>query len=154
MTFVDPETYYASLPSVTLAAGGLLSDGAGRILLVKPTYRDYWQLPGGTVEDGEAPDEGCRREVFEEVGLDREVGRLLLVNWTPPRGGRRGLVLMVFDVGVVDAGGELRLAEGELEASAWVSPEEAVAMVSKRTALRLPEALAALADGGTRYLAC
>jgi hypothetical protein len=40
-----------------VAAGVLFFDAAGRILLVQPTYKDYWDIPGGYVETGETP--GC-----------------------------------------------------------------------------------------------
>jgi ADP-ribose pyrophosphatase YjhB (NUDIX family) len=42
----------------------------GEILLVKHTYRYDWYLPGGGLRRGEAPAEGLRRELREEVGLE------------------------------------------------------------------------------------
>ena len=47
----------------------------GRILLVergKEPLKGYWSLPGGIVETGEKLEEGIRREVAEETGLDVE----------------------------------------------------------------------------------
>ena len=47
----------------------------GRILLVergKEPLKGYWSLPGGIVETGERLEEGIRREVSEETGLDVE----------------------------------------------------------------------------------
>lgn len=38
-----------------VAAGVLIRDAAGRILLVKPTYKDGWEIPGGYVEPDESP---------------------------------------------------------------------------------------------------
>ncbi|BFO17000.1 hypothetical protein SHKM778_33880 [Streptomyces sp. KM77-8] len=48
-------------------------------------------LPGGTIEsdEGESPREGARRETLEEIGLDREPGRLLVVDWVKGPAGRR-----------------------------------------------------------------
>ena len=58
------------LPRVPASAGALLHDGEGRILILKPTYKAGWTIPGGQIEeDGESPWEGCRREVVEETGL-------------------------------------------------------------------------------------
>jgi ADP-ribose pyrophosphatase YjhB (NUDIX family) len=38
-----------------MAAGALLFDEDGRILLVEPTYKPYWEIPGGVVEADESP---------------------------------------------------------------------------------------------------
>jgi 8-oxo-dGTP pyrophosphatase MutT (NUDIX family) len=68
---------HKQLPTKRLAAAVLLSDGAGRLLLVKPSYRQNWLVPGGIVERNEPPWLGVRREVQEEIGI--EIGRLRLV---------------------------------------------------------------------------
>ena len=47
-----------------MGAACAIFDGRGRILLVHHTYgRLNWELPGGIVEAGEAPDEAARREL-------------------------------------------------------------------------------------------
>ena len=54
------------------AATALVSDAAGRILLVlrsREPGRHQWALPGGFVETGESPAEAARRELEEETGL-------------------------------------------------------------------------------------
>ena len=56
-----------------VAAGVLFFDDAGRILLVQPTYKDHWDIPGGYVETGETPAQAAAREVREE--LDIQMGR-------------------------------------------------------------------------------
>src|SRR5215472_6788580 len=77
----EEDAWYAQLPTMFGAAGALFTDGAGRVLLVKPNYRDHWSLPGGILEHGEPPHEACRREIGEELGLDITPGRLLVVGW-------------------------------------------------------------------------
>ena len=56
------------------AAGGLLRDGRGRVLLIRHVaaagWGDAWVTPGGRLEEGETTVDGLRREVHEEVGLD------------------------------------------------------------------------------------
>jgi 8-oxo-dGTP diphosphatase len=47
----------------------------GKILLVergKEPLKGFWSIPGGIVETGEKLEEGIRREVLEETGLDVE----------------------------------------------------------------------------------
>lgn len=55
------------------AAGGLVHDSRGSVVLVR-TERESadhtWFTPGGLLERGERTDDGLRREVREEVGID------------------------------------------------------------------------------------
>jgi 8-oxo-dGTP pyrophosphatase MutT (NUDIX family) len=60
-----------------MAVGALFRDEDGRVLLEDPTYKPTWDLPGGAVEKEESPYAACRREVAEELGLDRPPGRVL-----------------------------------------------------------------------------
>ncbi|WP_321795316.1 NUDIX hydrolase [Caballeronia sp. J97] len=39
------------------------------LLLVKPSYRREWNLPGGSVSPGETPYAAAVREIQEEIGL-------------------------------------------------------------------------------------
>jgi 8-oxo-dGTP pyrophosphatase MutT (NUDIX family) len=60
---------YAALPLKRAVATMLFIDRSGRVLVVKPTYKPGWELPGGSVEDGESPATAATREVDEELGL-------------------------------------------------------------------------------------
>ena len=104
-----------------MAAGALFVDAAGRPLLVKPTYKDGWDLPGGYVEPGESPLAACSREVAEELGIRPAIGPLLLVDWAPNE--REGdKLLFVFDGGSLDEHLVARIAlpAGELERYEYV----------------------------------
>ena len=74
----DPvRTEAIPLPGIPVSAGALIFDRAGRLLILKPTYKSGWTIPGGVMEaDGESPWEACRREVREETGIDVARGRL------------------------------------------------------------------------------
>ena len=105
------------VPRLPVSVNAVIRDGAGRVLVLKPTYKSGWTLPGGQMEaDGESPWEACRREVREECGLEVHSGRLRVVDFLRPRIGHGGGIRMVFDCGTVDAeaAGAIVVQEGEI----------------------------------------
>lgn len=58
---------FLSHTTVVEAAGGVVEDGTGRILMMR--RRGWWDLPKGHVEKGESHEEAALREVAEETGL-------------------------------------------------------------------------------------
>ncbi|MFF7765694.1 NUDIX domain-containing protein [Streptomyces massasporeus] len=155
-TSPDYAAYIASLPRVLAGAATLFRDGEGRVLLVEPNYREGWVLPGGTVESdtGETPRQGARRETAEEIGLDREPGRLLAVDWVHGTG-RPPLVAYLYDGGVLseDEFKAIRLQEEELLSWRLVPREELAEYLPGTLGGRVLAALDVLADGsGTAEL--
>lgn len=137
-----------------MGAGALLLDGDGRVLLVEPTYKDSWEIPGGVVEAGESPYAAVVRELKEELGLLVRPGRLLLTDWMPPRPERTEGLMMVFDGGVLmpEQVAQIRLPAEELRSWAWCTEREAVARLSGVLARRIAEAVRARLDGTAVYL--
>jgi len=89
-------------PGIPVSAGALLFNRAGRLLILKPTYKSGWTIPGGVMEaDGETPWDACRREVLEECGIEVRRGRLACMDFRRPRPGRTGGVRFLFDCGRV-----------------------------------------------------
>jgi len=98
-----PDELADVVPAIPASAGALIFDRAGRLLILKPTYKSGWTIPGGVMEaDGETPWEACRREVREECGLEVRSGRLACVDFRRPRPGRPGGVRFLFDCGEAD----------------------------------------------------
>ncbi len=64
--------YYKSLPAKRMGAGVLFFNDQNELLLVQPTYKDTWEIPGGIVELSESPRDAVLREVHEELGLKIE----------------------------------------------------------------------------------
>lgn len=126
-----------------VAAGVLFRDGSGRILLVKPTYKDGWDIPGGYVEPRESPKQAAAREVKEELGLTPSIGRLLVVDWAPhPDEGDK--LLFIFDGGsLLDLDtGTLSIQRTEIDRVEFVDPVDAAARLSIRLLERITSSLA------------
>ncbi|MEU8919492.1 NUDIX hydrolase [Kitasatospora sp. NPDC048545] len=135
-----------------MAAGALITDEDGRVLLVNPTYhtgewKDRWLFPGGGMDRGDAgPDATCAREVAEELGLEWPVGDLLVVDWIPQDGRFFEETIFVFDGGVMDAAAreQVRLPEDdELAGFQFFPLAQAVAKLAAPDGRRLEQAVAA-----------
>ncbi|MEV6759080.1 NUDIX hydrolase [Streptomyces sp. NPDC051105] len=151
MTTTDAyAAYIASLPRILAGAAALFRDTEGRVLLVEPNYREGWALPGGTVEsdDGETPRQGARRETLEEIGLDRELGRLLAVDWVHGTG-RPPIVAYLYDGGVLSDADlkAIRLQEEELLSWRLVPRAELTAHLPGALGRRVLTALDVLTEG-------
>jgi 8-oxo-dGTP diphosphatase len=150
---VDATAWFASLPGVVVAAGALITDPGGRVLLVKPNYRELWSIPGGICEFGEPPHVGCHREVTEEVGLDLAIGRLLAIDWSRPYGRQaRPVMHLVFDGGQIDGGGDIVLQEAELDAFRFTSADELAEHLPAGGLARITGAMRAAASGRTIFV--
>jgi 8-oxo-dGTP diphosphatase len=120
------------LPGIPVSAGALIFDRAGRLLILKPTYKSGWTIPGGVMEaDGESPWEACRREVREETGIDVARGRLAAVDFRRQRPGRPGGIRYLFDCGQVknQALDDLVLQPEEISASRLVPLADALVLL-------------------------
>jgi 8-oxo-dGTP diphosphatase len=150
--FTDPDTWYAQLPGVVLGAGALITDPGGRVLVVKPNYRDYWTLPGGVCEHGEPPHVACAREVAEEIGLDVPVGALLALDWAQPHGAAaRPIIHFVFDGGILQDGAAIVLQQEELDEFRFAEPESLAGLLASHGMPRVIAAIEGRALGTTIY---
>jgi ADP-ribose pyrophosphatase YjhB (NUDIX family) len=138
--------YRNSRPGKRMGAGALIRDGEGRVLLVEPTYKSTWELPGGAVEADESPREACRREVLEELGCDLAIGRLLCIEWQGPEPDRTESMMFVYDGG--ELGTEtIQLPADELSSIAFVSGDDLDTFMVERLARRTRAALRAVDEG-------
>ena len=135
-----------------VAAGALFFDESGRILLVKPGYKDGWEIPGGYVEPGESPRAACIREVQEELGLTPAIGGHLVVDWAPAEN-EGDKMLFVFDAGILtdQARTEIKFRDGELTEWRFVAETDMDGYLPARLTRRLRTAIKARSRGVPAY---
>ncbi|MDY6874338.1 MAG: NUDIX hydrolase [Chloroflexota bacterium] len=154
---MDPQAYTSflqSLPRKRMAAGAFFRDEAGRVLLVKPAYKPGWDLPGGVVEENEAPKAACRREIREELDLASAIGRLLVVDYNSATEVKTESLMFVFDGGVLSPEmlAQVRLPPEELADFRCFDPAELPAAMTPTLRRRVGQAWQMLMNGGDVYL--
>lgn len=135
-----------------VAAGALFFDDQGRVLLVKPHYKNHWDIPGGYVEPGESPRAACIREVCEELGLTVNLGPMLVVDWAPaPNEGDK--ILFIFDAGRLnrDEQQQITFPDGELTEWRFVAADDLAPYGPARLTHRIRTAITARGQGCPTY---
>lgn len=105
------------IPVVT----GLIRKGEQVLVGQRPpghTLAGQWEFPGGKIEKGESPENALKRELFEELGIEAEIGPLRLA--ASHTYGEISILIMFYDV--LFWKGEPKLQQHtELR---WISPPE------------------------------
>ena len=155
MLKLSREEYLKNLPRKIVGAGVLFFDAQGRVLLVKPNYRDGWLIPGGTTDANEAPRVACIREVKEEIGLVIEAPELITVGYTIHKEDPAGDgLIFIFYGGVLNEAmiQSIVLQKEELDEYRFVSQSEALAMVTRSLQKSLPTAFQAAKEKTLQYI--
>jgi len=134
-----------------MAAGAIFTDQNGKVLIVKPTYKEGWEIPGGLIEENESPAQACAREIKEELGFDFVAGKLLCVDYLSNTDERGDRIMFIFDGGQI---GEriVTLPPDELSEYRFVDMSEVPALFHERLARRIPKAVEALTSDRCIYL--
>ncbi|MFJ1581742.1 NUDIX domain-containing protein [Streptomyces sp. NPDC088197] len=149
-TPADPEAWNAYLAEGNatqarkrVSADVLLRDEQGRVLLVKPTYKPGWDLPGGMAEANESPDDAARRELKEELGLDVTLRGLLVIDWVPPHGPWDDQLAFIFNGGLLsrEKVSSLQPRDQELSEVTFLSPDLAAQALRDRLRRRFHAAM-------------
>jgi 8-oxo-dGTP diphosphatase len=116
----------ADVEAEVFAGGGVVVDGAGRILLVHRPRYDDWTFPKGKLDPGETLEQCALREVAEETGFVCSLGAEIAVTRYVDHKGRDKLV-RYWLMTVVDGAFE---PNDEVEEIRWVTPDEAAELLS------------------------
>jgi len=146
--------FLESLPKKRMGAGCLLFDEQGRVLLVKPTYKPVWEIPGGVVELKESPKECCQREVQEELGLNRKIGDLLAVDYNHQTEEKTESLMFIFCGGVLTLHEieSIKLRQDELSEFDFFTAETLPAEMTKALRNRVLAAWQQVPNGKGVYL--
>ena len=107
-------------------------DDSGRVLLerqYRPSVGEWlYEIPAGTLEPGESPEETARRELVEETGYEPGWLRLLARFYTSP--GISTEEMYIYAAGDLRKT-EARPEEDELIETLWVPMDEALEMIKR-----------------------
>jgi 8-oxo-dGTP diphosphatase len=113
-------------------AHGLVSKGSSYLFLKRRDGRylgGQWDIPGGTVEASETPEDAIVRECFEEAGLETTCGELITHYANEDTGGRN----LVFHTMTYrmnwkeeDFTNGIKISEEEHDDAIWASMDDAL----------------------------
>lgn len=121
-------------PKHSVSVAGIVVRDDGRILAVQRRDNAHWEPPGGVLELGETFEEGVRREVAEETGVDVRVERLTGAYKNLPR----GIVALVFRCTAIGGAAE---ESDEAQRVRWLTSIEVEQRMTPAYAVRVLDAL-------------
>ena len=156
MTTMMSNDYYESLPQKRMAVGVLFFNEQNELLIVKPTYKEGWSIPGGVIDENESPREACVREVKEELGIDLFSVRLLAVDYMSPAksqyANKSENIQFIFYGGTIEGTTAIHLPEEELSEYKFLKVEDALPLLSANLARRIPHCIEAIKTNTAVYL--
>jgi len=146
--------YFKNLPKKRMAAGALIFNKGGEILFVKPSYKNYWSLPGGVIEADESPKKACLREVREEIGFDLKSLKFLCVDYISNKEDRGENLQFVFYGGKLSADEikNIKIDGKEIVEYRFMKIDEALPLLNEKSKKRLPKCLEVLKKNNAIYL--
>lgn len=121
-------------PRHSVSVAGVVVNDQGQVLVIQRRDNGEWQPPGGVLELDETVEDGLRREIREETGIEINLGPLTGVY----KNMHLGVIALVFRCAA--QGGHLRTSD-ETERVQWISPAEVERVMSPAFAIRVVDAL-------------
>jgi 8-oxo-dGTP diphosphatase len=121
-------------PRHYVSVAAAVTDDDGRVLVIRRRDNGKWQPPGGVLELDEAIEQGVRREVREETGVDIEPIRLTGIY----KNMHRAVVALVFLARPVS--GQPHPTD-EADTVEWWTPDQVAQHMDEAFAVRILDAL-------------
>lgn len=119
----------------SVAVVGVIVDDQGRALLTRRRDDGRLEPPGGVLELNETIEDGLRREIREETGLEIEVGHLSGVY----KNMNRGILTLVFRC---EPGAGTLTLNAEVSEFRWMHPDDVGHALDEAYAVRVLDAMA------------
>ena len=151
--FTDEE-YAALLPKKHVGTAVLFFNKKGELLIVKPTYRDEWLVPGGATDDNEPPLHCAIRETKEEIGLELTQLHLAGIYYGHKKGAFADSLKFIFYGGTLTERevAQIQLQKEELSEYRFALLPEIRSMLSQSLQKSLPACLEAIKNKTVAYI--
>lgn len=123
-------------PRHSVSVAGVIVNDAGQVLLTQRADNGHWEPPGGVLELDESIEDGLRREIREETGLEVDIDQLTGVY----KNMRRGIVALVFRCRLSDPTADPGVSS-EVRRLRWATRDEAAAVMDEAYAVRVTDAV-------------
>ena len=155
---MSDKEYLKNLPRKRMASGVIILNEAGEILIVKPTYKDHWSVPGGVIDKDESPRDAALREVKEETNLDLKSMRLVCLDYMSPQESGYSTkdenIQFIFYGGILNQQDlkKIKVPKEEISEYMFVDKKEAINLVGEKLSRRLKPCFEALHSESFVYL--
>ena len=146
--------FYKNLPKKRMSAGAVIFNEKNELLIVKPSYKEGWSIPGGIVDENESPRAACLREVKEEVGIELPHVKFLCIDYMTPRDEKGEFLIFIFYGGVLDQDqtARIKIQQDEISEHRFVNLEDARELLRSNLSRRVPKCVEALRNNTGIYL--
>lgn len=141
--------YYNSLPRKRSAVGVLIFKDE-QLLVLEPTYKSNWLVPGGVVEKFESPLEAAIRECQEEIGIDVEIESFLCADFKRGDSITGDAIHYLFSA-KLPMKFEIKIDESEIKNALWLSSDEAINKFDSHLGPRVKAGLEAIKRNRSFY---
>jgi 8-oxo-dGTP pyrophosphatase MutT (NUDIX family) len=138
---------------IRICSYALWADKFSRGIYRNPYYKPNWETPGGITEENESPRNCAAREILEELSLEIQPKRLLVVDYNSAWEDYTESLMWIFDGGVLTDAQilSINLPVSELEELRFVDLSKLPEFVHPRLAKRLEQAFQTVLYHQTLY---